>query len=93
MNHREKIAGFIVEQGRLSADVVNQADFYTQPLFTTGFLDSVQFMELVEIIEQEINVKIDEEDLLAKHFDTVNSIVSLIEKYKHRKINFPKKDR
>ncbi len=43
-------------------------------LLAIGYLDSMQFMRLVQYVEESCDVKIPPEDLLIEHFQTVNQL-------------------
>src|SRR5215216_4251731 len=45
-------------------------------IFSLGFVNSLLAVQLVTFIEQEFNVKIDNEDLDLENFSTINSIAN-----------------
>jgi len=46
----------------------------TESLFGSGVLDSFGLLEFVEFIEEELNIQIPDDDLLAGNFETVAKI-------------------
>jgi acyl carrier protein len=54
----------------------------TDSLLENGVIDSVSMIELVGFIEETYGVHIPDEDLMPEHFETLEAIVSYIEKRK-----------
>ena len=54
----------------------------TDSLLENGVIDSVAMIELVSFIEETYGVHVPDEDLMPEHFETLESIVSYIEKKK-----------
>ena len=52
-----------------------QAD---EPLLSSGLIDSFSLMDLALFIEDQYNVKIDDTELNAETFDTLNQLAALI---------------
>lgn len=50
-------------------------------LLDSGILDSLGIMKLLEYLERTFSIKIDEEDLLPEHFESINAITFLLQKY------------
>lgn len=49
-------------------------------LITDGLLDSLDIMNLIMELEGEFDIEIDPEDVLSENFESVDKIISLIEK-------------
>ncbi len=49
-------------------------------LFTSGLLDSVDLVELTTFLENEFNIKINEQDIIINNFNTINSMQNFISK-------------
>lgn len=49
-------------------------------IFATGFVNSLMAMQLVMFVEKEFHLKIDDEDLDLKNFNSINAISSLIKR-------------
>jgi acyl carrier protein len=54
----------------------------TDSLLENGVIDSVAMIELVSFIEETYGIHIPDEDLMPEHFETLESIVSYIERKK-----------
>ena len=50
-------------------------------LFTTGYIDSFGFVELVQFLEREYKITVPNEDLINNSLVSLNSIVSYIESH------------
>lgn len=61
---------------RLSKDVQETS----QSLVKSGLLDSFQILEMIDFIESQFNVVLQENDLNEDHLDSVDSLVSLLER-------------
>jgi acyl carrier protein len=48
----------------------------------TGIIDSTGILQLAEFIEQEFNLKIEDEDLIPENLDSINRLVAFVEKKK-----------
>ncbi|MDH3285095.1 MAG: acyl carrier protein [Acidobacteriota bacterium] len=49
------------------------------PLLESGLLDSIQIVNLVDFLESKFGVKVEDEDLVAENFESVQSVLGLIE--------------
>ena len=56
-------------------------------LFDLGF-DSIRIMELIILIEEELDIVIDDDDLVGENFETVETVIKLLEKYIWKKYHF-----
>lgn len=50
-----------------------------EDMFSLGFVNSLFAMQLVMFIEDEFNIKVDDDDLEPDTFGTINNMVKLIE--------------
>jgi acyl carrier protein len=48
----------------------------------TGIIDSTGILQLVEFVEQEFNLKVDDEDLIPENLDSINRLVAFVERKK-----------
>ena len=46
----------------------------------TGIVDSTGILQLVEFVEQEFNIKVDDEDLIPENLDSINRLVAFVER-------------
>lgn len=70
---KEKIRAFIsrfIKVDQLQAD---------QDIFALGFVNSMFAMQLVLFVEQEFEIKVENEDLDIQNFNTINAITALVE--------------
>ena len=76
---RDAVKKFIIETAFVDADQV-QDD--TQ-IFVEGIFDSMGFLSLINFIEDNFKIKAQDSELLEENFESVNAIVSFI----NRKLN------
>ena len=81
METSEKIRALIEENLIVFDESVDFSN--SDNLFDLGFVNSLFAMKLLSYIESEFNIKIDNSDIDISNFSSVNSIVSLITKYKN----------
>ncbi len=53
-----------------------------EPLISSGLIDSFSLVDLAIIVEDEFGVRIDDSELNAETFDTLDALVKLIESRK-----------
>ena len=53
-----------------------------EKFFENGLLDSLDLVTLVSALDKEYNISIEGTDILPENFESINSIKSLLEKYK-----------
>lgn len=73
INAKTKIRGFLSRFFR-AHDLKDDED-----MFSLGFVNSLFAMQLVMFIEDEFNIKIDDDDLEPDTFRTINNMMTLIE--------------
>jgi acyl carrier protein len=54
---------------------------YNTPLISSGYVDSFSMVSLLVFLENKFKIKIPPEKATPEAFDTVNSIVSLVNQY------------
>jgi len=70
-NARDKLLSYINDE--LLADPMRRADPDT-PLFENGWIDSLKILKLIGFVEILIDRQIPDEEVVMKHFRTVNAI-------------------
>lgn len=74
--YAENIIDFLQSRGNEEADAtLGESD----SLFESGLIDSLGFVEFVTFIEQKYGLELSAMDLVTENFDTIKSIVQLIE--------------
>lgn len=76
MNIKEQIKEFLEKETQ--KDIEND----TIDLIKNGFLDSFTMVRLISFIETELGIKVDMEELSPENFNSIDSIVKTIEKWK-----------
>lgn len=71
----EKIANFVKENSSTNLTTLSASD----DLLTTGILDSMAVMRLINFIEDTIDIKIPPEDLLIENFISIEAMQDYIE--------------
>jgi acyl carrier protein len=69
------ICGTILKQPNRTIDP-------SEPLISSGLIDSFSLMDIALFVEDNFNVRIDDTELNADTFDNLNQLVSLIESRK-----------
>ena len=49
-----------------------------ESLLARGIIDSMGFIQLVQFIEKEFNIKVKDEEMIPENFETINSIEHFI---------------
>ncbi|NMB56239.1 MAG: acyl carrier protein [Leptolinea sp.] len=74
-----------VLSARISERILKQPDRVIkpdEPLISSGLIDSFSLVDLAIIVEDEFGVRIDDSELNADTFDTLDALVKLIESRK-----------
>jgi acyl carrier protein len=71
---RTQIRTFLADD--LSIDMSQVVD--SEPLFTSGLIDSYSLIELLSFLESDIGFVVDFAELNVDDFDTIDSLVSLV---------------
>jgi acyl carrier protein len=77
---REKIRNIIENNLNIFDSDVEFSD--DDHIFRKGFVDSLFAVKLLAFLEQEFDIKIDNEDLNIENFHSVNRIISFVESKK-----------
>ena len=77
---REKVLEYVIDE-YVDEDDDIEVDADTA-LISSGLVDSFSMVSLKAFLERTYDIKIPEEDATPEAFDTVNSIVTIVEKYK-----------
>jgi acyl carrier protein len=77
MDIRNKIRTFIVENFLFGKDegLTDETSFLDE-----GIIDSTGILELVNFIEEEFNIKVDDEDLIPENLDSIKNVVEYLER-------------
>ena len=78
MDVRNKIRQFI--ESELLSDQKGAHLSVSEPLITTGIIDSLSIMKLIAYLEKTFSVRIEDEEIIAENFETIDVISSVIEK-------------
>ena len=73
-----QVRGFIFEQFLFntdSGDLANDASF-----LETGIVDSTGILEIIAFLEETYGISIEDEELVPENLDSVNNVVSFIER-------------
>jgi len=73
---RNKIMQFIVDNFLFNADSVKFHD--DDSFLEEGIIDSTGVLELIEFIEENFNFKVEDDELIPENLDTINNVVSYI---------------
>lgn len=74
---KEKIRSFIIENFLYGQDKGFKDD---SSFLDEGIIDSTGILELVNFIEEEYSVTVDDEELLPENLDSINNVVTYLEK-------------
>jgi len=75
---RDTLVNFVCGKAWMEADELSD----DTALFSAGIIDSVDLLELVTLIENELSIKITPGQLTLEHFDSVGKILAFVEKLK-----------
>jgi acyl carrier protein len=82
---KEKIKSFIAKE--LAWDKINGDFKDDRLLLDEGIIDSVGMLKLISYIEETFGIKMGEDDLIPDNFETLSSIVGMVEKRLPRELN------
>ena len=71
---KNEIEAYIIEASLTDGDKIND----TTLIFDTGLLDSMGLLFLIEFLNDNYKVKVNDEELNPKNFESINSIVSFV---------------
>jgi acyl carrier protein len=74
---KEKIRAFIVENFLFGNDqkLADDSSFLDE-----GIIDSTGILELVSFIEEEFNIKVEDDELVPENLDSINNVVAYLER-------------
>lgn len=78
MELKEKIRNFIEENLTVFDDEAQFSD--SDNIFELGYVNSLFAMKMLNYVENEFEVKVENEDINVLNFSSVNNIMQLIEK-------------
>jgi acyl carrier protein len=61
-----------------------ELDVETEPLVESGVIDSVGIMKLVAFMEKALKLKIEDDELIPEHFETLDALCLLVENKRAR---------
>ena len=78
MSAEAQIRNYILENYLFTDDqsALNSADSFLDK----GILDSTGILEVIYFLEDEFNIKVEDTEMIPENLDSVNNIVSFIEK-------------
>lgn len=79
MNTKQSVKRFISETAFVAEDKIGDDTL----IFVEGIFDSMGFLSLINFIEDNFKIKAQDSELLEENFESVNAIVSFI----NRKLN------
>lgn len=74
MNIKERVKTYILESVHVEKEKIKEDSL----IFKEGFIDSMGFITLLNIIEYEFSIKTDDADLLEENFESINAIAKFI---------------
>ncbi|MGD2101047.1 MAG: acyl carrier protein [Acidimicrobiia bacterium] len=77
MTVQDKLRSYIVEELRFPGQASDLAG--DLPLLEREILDSMGILQVVTYLEGEFGIEIDDEDLVAENFATIDAIAGLVE--------------
>ena len=77
---RELIRNYITSNLIVFDDEIDFTD--NDNIFQKGFVNSLFAMKLLNFVENQFDIKVDDEDIEISNFSSVNNILNLIEKKK-----------
>ena len=74
---KEKIRKFVIENFLFGEDGNLKGD---TSFLDEGIIDSTGILELVSYLEEEFSITVEDEDLIPENLDSINNVVSYLEK-------------
>lgn len=75
---KERILAYIVKNTHSDRDKIHAHSM----LFKEGIFDSMGFVLLIDYLEENFNIKTNDEDLIEENFESINAIVQYIQRKK-----------
>ena len=76
MDIETSIRNFILNEPTISSASIDIDD----ALFESGLLDSLNFLQLVEYIENQFGIIVEDSDMVNENFDSIRNIVTYLAK-------------
>jgi acyl carrier protein len=77
MSTAESIEGFLVEE--LAAAQAGAGIDHDEDLLAAELIDSLGIQELVKFLERTYAIQVEDDDLVAENFQTINAIAGFVE--------------
>ena len=77
-NHREKIKNYVLENFLFSKDLNAIGD--DTSFLKSGIIDSTGILEIIGFLEDEFNIKVEDEDVIPENLDSINLLACYVEK-------------
>jgi acyl carrier protein len=87
MSKKDILTAFILDELVTSRDVKSLDE--NDPLLESGIIDSLAIMKLLAFIETQFKVNVSDGELMPENFNTIASIVKLLENHNPRKLSDP----
>lgn len=75
----DKIRKYVLDETFVDGGKINDESL----VFKEGYFDSMGFVRLVSFLENEFEVRISDEDLVEKNFESINAISSFVSNKKN----------
>lgn len=62
--------------------IENEKEIDNDTLLNEVGIDSLRYVELVLVLEEEYSIQIEDEDLIIENFETIDKIIDLINSYR-----------
>jgi acyl carrier protein len=82
VSEKEKIRAYILENYLFSDDQSALAD--SDSFLDKGIIDSTGILEVIYFLEDEFGVTVDDDEMLPENLDSVDNLISFIEKKKNQ---------
>ena len=78
MSVRQKLRTFILENYLFTDDSAALAD--RDSFLAQGILDSTGILEVIFFIEEQFNIKVDDEEMIPENLDSIDHLVAFIDR-------------
>lgn len=78
MELEQKIKGYILENFLFTDD--SSALASDDSLLEKGIIDSTGVLELIMFMEEEFDIKVEDEEMIPENLDSVNNLVSFVQR-------------
>ena len=77
MDVKNKIQQFIRTEIPIAREIAN---LESTDLVTNGIIDSLAIMKLIAFLEETFSIRLEDEEIVAENFETIETISSLVKK-------------